>query len=122
MNHKEVINILELLESVFHVNSLYMHGIQIWPLLRREIWMHFLKQDKAPDLNQLYKLFNEIDSNDYNYKPRNLHNINQQHSGCSSIISTLNDKLYPANILFWSRYEEHSEEYEEGLIDRIIDP
>ncbi|OAB58138.1 hypothetical protein AY600_01050 [Phormidium willei BDU 130791] len=120
--HQKVQSIVSIEEN-FDVNSIRYQGLQIWPLIRLYLTqvLDQLSQSNASERNVEFKLppsqptepllsFSEIQA-EY-----------LRHDEAWRQILTPFSLIPPTDILFFSRYENHSETIHSKFFDRCLDP
>lgn len=122
MNHKDALEILFDIERHIDVNEYWIDGVQVWPIVRRDIWMHLLSLKNIQRLAQPVPvdMGQKAESSGVSGKTRS--KMGRIPALCRLLSSHLSQVLEPADVLFWSRQEDHTEIFSEGVVDRIIDP
>ena len=121
MNHQKVLDVLLYLEKQLDVNAYWIDGVQVWPILRRDIWMYLLKQDNVPNLVRPSREGPKGRVPSKNGLTRAKKTKNELEI-IESLTRKLSKTLQHSKILFWSRKDDHTEAFVDGSVDRIIDP
>lgn len=130
MKYPQVVEVLLDLERHIDVNACWMDGIQIWPLLRRDLWMRLLTYDDAPEsmsttvppgVNGAAR--QSVSQGRTGRRRTTWPRVSARQARLADRVgSELFDGLGRADVLFLSRPQDHTETFAAGTIDRVVDP
>lgn len=120
MNHARTQATLLAVEHALPVNDYWLDDVQIWPLVRRALWMHLLALPAGSEWTVPQDLATAGAPLPRQAPPRIWTNVDrEQLQRCRE---ELKPQLGRADVLVWSRTEDHTEHFTEGVLDRIADP
>lgn len=130
MKHPEAVEALLDIERHVDVNSFWVGDIQVWPLLRRDLWMQLLSYEDAPEDAAPVPVARPAPPTG-SARP---HGSGAPRGGVAppsglweayrrrAIGEAFFSGVAPCDVLFLSRAQDHTETFADGRIDRIVDP
>ena len=114
MRYIEVIERLTEIEAKLDVNSFWIDGVQVWPIVRMQLWPFLLSSEiSIADGSSLAAIASPIQGQGGRVS---------QWPRFRSLFDRPKLNAKAADILCFSRIIDHTENFSTGKIDRIIDP
>ena len=120
MNHKMAIETLMQIEDAVDVTGLFYKDLNVWPLIRLELWNNLLHQRTAPqttiDLSELAESTAASFFSTHSYLSYLKYRENHKRT-----LQELRG-MAPPEALFFSRAEDHADQFQGKYYNRHLDP